>query len=87
MFNRRRLRRERLEIYLVYLIMAYRPLILITGLVILAYASLTMFTHFLAGSLILVPAIFLLVLYHSYNIVLFTARLLAWLGTLWGNED
>jgi hypothetical protein len=87
MFNRRRLRRERLEIYLVHLIMAYRPLILITGLLILAYASLTMFTHLLAGSLVLIPAIFLLVLYHSFSFVLFTARLLAWLETLWGNED
>jgi hypothetical protein len=86
-FNRRRLRHERLEIYLVHLVMAYRPLILITGLLMLAYASLIMFTHLLASILILMPAIFLLVLYHSFSLLVFTARLLAWLGTLWGNED
>ncbi len=87
MFNRRRLRRERLEIYLVHLIMAYRPLILFSGLLLLAYASLAMFKHLLAGSLILFPAIFLLLLSNSYNIVVYTARLLAWLGTLQGHED
>jgi hypothetical protein len=87
MFNQRRLRRERLEIYLVHLIMAYRPLVLITGLLLLAYASLTMFKHRLLGSLILFPAIFLLLLSNSYNVVVYSARLGAWLGTLWGHED
>jgi hypothetical protein len=87
MFNRRRLRRERLEIYLVHLIMAYRPLILITGLLLLAYASFTLFKHLLAGSLVLLPAVFLLFLSNSYNVVLYTARLAAWLGTLWNHDD
>jgi hypothetical protein len=87
MFNRRRLRRERLEIYLVHLIMAYRPLILITGLLLLAYASFTLFKHLLAGSLVLLPAVFLLFLSNSYNVVLYTARLAAWLGTLWDHDD
>jgi hypothetical protein len=87
MSYRHRLRRESLEIYLVHLILANRPLILIFGLLLLAYASLIMFTHFLASILILIPAIFLLVLYHSFSLVLFIARLLAWLETLWGNED
>ena len=87
MFNRRRLKRERLEIYLVHLIMAYRHLILITGLVLLAYASFTFFKHLLAGSLVLLPAVFLLLLSNSYNVVLYTARLAAWLGTLWSYDD
>jgi hypothetical protein len=87
MFNRRRLRRERLEIYLVHLIMAYRPLILITSLLLLAYASFTLFKHLLAGSLVLVPAVFLLLLSNSYNVVLYTARLGAWIGTLGRRDD
>ena len=87
MFNRRRLRRERLEIYLVHLIMAYRPLILITGLLLLAYASFTLFKHLLAGCLVLLPAIFLLLLSNSYNVVLYTARLAAWLGTFRSHDD
>lgn len=53
MSNRRRLARERLEIYLVYLILAYRRLILIGGLLLLAYALAIMFTGTLEGTAIL----------------------------------
>jgi putative effector of murein hydrolase LrgA (UPF0299 family) len=87
MSNRRRLRRESLEVYLVHLIMAYRPLILIFGLLLLAYAIASMFTFPLAGCLASLPAIFLLLLGNSFNLVLFTARLGAWLGTLWIHDD
>jgi hypothetical protein len=87
MFNRRRLRRERLEIYLVYLILAYRPMILIVGLLLLAYAIASIFTYPLAGYVILLPAIYLLLLSFTYNVVLYTARLGAWIGTLWSHDD
>ncbi len=87
MSNRRRLARERLEIYLVHLILAYRRLILITGMVLLVYAFVTMFTYPLAGNTVLLPAIFLLLLSNSYNVALYTARLGAWIGTLWRHDD
>jgi len=87
MSNRRRLRRETLEIYLVHLILAYRSLILIVGLLLLAYTIATMFTFPLAGYVILLPAIFLLLLSNSFNVVLYTARLGAWIGTLWRHDD
>jgi hypothetical protein len=87
MSNRRRLRRETLEIYLVHLILAYRPLILIFGLALLAYAIAAMFTHPLAGYVALLPAIFLLLLSNSFHVVLYTARLGAWIGTLWRQND
>ena len=87
MSNRRRLARERLEIYLVHLILAYRRLIFIVGLLLLVYAIATMFMNQLEGYATLIPAIFLLLLSNSFNVALYTARLGAWLGTLSRRDD
>ena len=87
MYNRRRLARERLEIYMVHLILAYRQVIFIGGLLLLVYAIVTMFTGLLVGNAILLPAIFLLLLSNSYNVALYTARLGAWIGTLWWRDE
>ena len=62
MSNRRRLARERLEVVLVRLILAYRLFILIAGLLLLVYAIVPFFIHSLAGNVSLLPAIFLLLL-------------------------
>lgn len=87
MSNRQRLARERLEIYLVHLLLAYRPLILIGGLLLLAYAILAMIARSPAGYASLVPAVFLLLLGRLYPVALYTARLGAWIGTLWRHDD
>ena len=87
MSNRRRLARERLEIYLVYLILAYCCLILMSGLFLLIYAISIMFASLLFGSALLLPAIFLLLLSNSFNAVLYTARVGAWIATLWSKDD
>jgi len=87
MSNRRRLARERLEYYLVYLTMAYRRLILIVGLLLLVYAIATIFVNRIAGFTALLSAIFLLLLSNSYNVIVYTARLGAWIGTLWRYDD
>jgi len=78
---------ERIEIYLVHLLLAYRPLILIGGLLLLVYASLSMVASTVTGFASLVPAVFLLLLGSSYPVVLYTARLGAWIGTLWRHGD
>jgi hypothetical protein len=86
MSNRRRLARERLEIYLVHLLLAYRPLIWVSGLILLIYAVASLFINSLvgraAGAATLVPALYLFLLGSSYPVVLQTARLAAWIGTL-----
>lgn len=82
MFNRRRLARERLEYYLVYLILAFRPLILIAGLLLLTYALTLIVASPITGVAALLPAGFLLLLGNSFSAVLYTARLGAWIGTL-----
>jgi len=83
MSNRKRLARERFEYYLTYLILAYRRLILIAGLLLLIYAIATMFINLSGSIVILIPAIYLLLLSNSYNITVYTARFGAWIGTLW----
>lgn len=82
MFNRRRLARERLEYYLVYLILAYRPLIVMAGLLLLAYALTLIVASPITGAAALLPAGLLLLLGNSFSAVLYTARLGAWIGTL-----
>ena len=87
MSNRRRLDRERLEYYLTYLILAYRRLIFIAGLLLLIYAFMTMFINLPGGIVALIPAIYLLLLSNSYNISVYTARLGAWIGTIWRHDE
>ena len=87
MSNRRRLDRERLEYYLTYLILAYRRLIFIVGLLLLVYAVTTMFINPTGGVVVVIPAIYLLLLSNSYNITVYTARLGAWIGKLWRSDD
>jgi hypothetical protein len=87
MSNRRRLARERLEIYLLHLLLAYRPLIFIVGLILLLYAFAALFTNSLVAFASLLPALYLLLLSNSYPTVLYTARLGAWIATLWRHEE
>ena len=87
MSKHRRQRREQLEYYLIYLILAYRPLILTSGLLVLAFAIVGLFMDSYASLVILIPAICLLLMGSSYNVALYAARLGAWIGTLGGNDD
>lgn len=87
MSNRRRLARERLEIYLVHLLMAYRPLLFIVGLLLLVYSIANLFINPLVGFASLLPALYLLLMSNSYPVTLYTARLGAWIGTLWRHEE
>jgi pheromone shutdown protein TraB len=82
MYNRKRLDRERLEVYLVQLLLAYRPFLLVGGLLLLGYALATMFSSFLLGSIFLLVAAVPLLCALSYPVVVFTARLGAWMATL-----
>ncbi len=87
MSERRRLARERLEIYLLHLLLAYRPLIVIGGVLLLVYAIAALIINPVVGSAALVPAVFLLLLGYSYPVSLYTARLGAWIATLWRHKD
>jgi hypothetical protein len=84
--NRRRLARERLEIYLLHLLLAYRRLTWFGGLLLLIYALISLVLSPLLGFAALVPAVFLLILSYSYNATLYTARVGAWIATLWRHD-
>ena len=86
MSNRRRLARERLEIYLVHLLLAYRRFIFIAGLFLLLYSLAALVYSSMLGFASLIPALYLLLLSNSYPVTLYTARLGAWIGTLWRHE-
>ena len=87
MSNRQRLARERLEIYLVQLILIYRRFIWVIGMLLLIYAVGTLLVNSVLGFAALVPALFLFALGNSYTAVLYTARLGAWIGTLWRHNN
>jgi len=87
MSNQGWLAREQLEYYMVYLLLAYRSLIMIAGLLLLVYAITIMFMKLSAGIMISIPAIYLLMLSSSCNVALCTARPGAWVGTLWSRDD
>ena len=82
MYNRKRLDRERLEIYLVQLLLAYRPFLLIGGVLLLGYAVVTLLNSILLGSIFLLVASIPLLLGISYPVVVFFARFGAWIATL-----
>jgi hypothetical protein len=83
MFNRRKLARERIEVYLVHLLLAYQYWIFRGGLVILVLGVAVILVHPPAGYPFLLPAFYLILLSSSYRIVLYTARI----GMLGRNND
>jgi pheromone shutdown protein TraB len=82
MYDRKRLDRERLEIYFVQLLLAYHPFLMIGGVLLLAYALVIMFQSILLGSIFVLVAAIPLSLAFSYPVVVLTARLGAWIATL-----
>ena len=82
MSNKRKLDREGLEVYLLNLLLAYRPLLFICGLFLLFYAIGVITKSFILGVTTFVPPVFLLLLCFSYHLALSTAKFGAWLLTL-----
>ena len=80
--KKHKLDRGSLEIYLLNLLLAYRPLLFICGIFLLFYASGTFSKSFFGRIAALLPPIFLLLLCSSYNLSLNTAKFGAWLLTM-----
>lgn len=83
--QRRRLAREKLEITLVYLMLMYRPLALVLGLLLALFAALVVRSSPAVGVISLGLAAATLLLNSSFRAVQAAARAAAWLGTL-GSE-
>ena len=82
MSNKRKLDREGLEVYLLNLLLAYRPLLFICGIFLLFYAVGVITKSFILGVATFLPPVFLLLLCFSYQLTLRTAKFGAWLLTL-----
>jgi len=77
-----KLDRDGLEVYLLNLLLAYRPLLFICGIFLLFYAIGVITKSFMVGIAIFLLPIFLLLLCFSYQLTLRTAKFGAWLLTL-----
>ena len=82
MSQKRKLDREGLEVYLLNLLLAYRPLLFVSGAFLLFYAIGMTSKSFLVGLATFLPPVFFLLLCFSYDLTLSTAKLGAWILTL-----
>jgi len=87
MSQRRRLDRERLEVYYVNLLLAFRPLLIIVGLLLFGYALLTIGSSLLVGIVAGVLAVLTLLLGNFYPVVVFAAKVAAWVVTVGRKEE
>ena len=87
MSKRKQLYRERLEVYLVNIIMAYRPVWMILGLLIIAFSIAILTLSPLAAVIMQLVGIWMLLLVWTYKAVLLTARGSSWAGALWERES
>ena len=82
MSKKHKLDRDGLEVYLLNLLLAYRPLLFVSGIFLFFYAIGVITKSFILGVTTFVPPIFLLLLCFSYQLTLSTAKIGAWLLTL-----
>jgi hypothetical protein len=87
MTKRRQLDRERLEIYYLQLLLAFRPFIQISCLLLLVYSIPALLLSPQVGTVALGLAIFLVVITTSDQAALYLAKLGAWMGTVWKKDD
>jgi len=87
MFNRKKLDREKLEVYFVYLLLAARPLVVICGLLLLVCSVVMIKVSYVYSACTFIVAIYLFILSVSYPAVLFTAKIGAWIATLGASDN
>jgi hypothetical protein len=82
MTKRRNLDREKLELYYIYLLLAYRPLLRISGFLLFLYSMLTMSIYPISACVALGAAIVLFFPAYSYQGTVYLAKICAWVGTI-----
>ena len=86
MSQRKRLKREGLEFYLLNILLIYRPLLRISGVLFLVYAIATISSYPLGSLTAMAVAVFLFLLTFSFSLTLRVAKFGAWLGTIGRKE-
>jgi hypothetical protein len=87
MSQRRRLARERLEVYYVNLLLVFRPLLIIVGILLFGYAILTIGSSLVVGGIVGILAVLTLLMGNFYPAVVFAAKVAAWVVTVGRKED
>jgi hypothetical protein len=87
MSSPKKLKREKLEVYLVNLLMAYRPLMLLSGFTLLIFGLVAISISLPASLITMGLALSLFMLAYSYQALLFFAKLCANIGTIWYQDD
>ena len=80
MSKRNRLDQEKLEIYFLQILLAFRPLLMFAGLIVLLFGLATFSLNPIFGIITLLVAFIVLVIASSYQASLLAARLAAWIG-------
>jgi hypothetical protein len=80
--NQRRPKRERIEYYITRLVLEYRRLVFVAALFLLMYALVALVARSSVGFIALLLGLHLLLLSLFDVVVVYTARVLAWLLTL-----
>lgn len=81
MNQRRNLKREGLEVYLLYLLLSYHPMFLMSGLLLLIYSLVALSFSPIIGSIFFMGANLLILVSFSYKATLYLAKIGAWIGT------
>jgi hypothetical protein len=80
--KKHKLDQDGLEVYLLNLLLAYRPFLFVSGIFLFFYAIGVISKSFIVGIATFSPPIFLLLLCFSYKLTLSTAKFGVWLLTL-----
>ncbi len=81
--KRENLDRESLEVHLLNLLMGYRPLLLIGGLMFLVFTFFTIQSSLIVGLFALGTTVVMVLLASTYQGAVYMAKALAWVGTVW----
>jgi len=87
MSKRRNLDKEGLEVYLLNLLLAYRPLLQIWGILMIIFSAVIISFSTSASIIAISVGIMLFLIVYSYNATLIIAKFGAWLGTAFRNND
>lgn len=85
--QKRNLKRESLEVYLLYLLMGNRPMFNICGMLLLVCSVFARRVSLLAGNISLLVAVLLLLAVYSDRFIRFLAKAGAWIGTIRSSND
>jgi hypothetical protein len=79
--------RERWEVLISTILLAYRPMLFVGGVIFLIYAGVASFVYFVTAGIALGLAAFLFMLVFSDQATFYLARFGAWLATVGKNKN